>query len=166
MADLTLIQKAKLEKIFGMSGGYVLDFSNRTFAESVAQSTGKNILGSEYEYESGSKANRLRAFSKREPNRIVGKLIADLLEYWRFNKGDSGNDDLYRDCIGIAEQLCKGAPVQGNEATRSQTGSSSSGACRDEGQDPSGVITPWHRSRVRSRLKTKIRGIAYCGSKA
>jgi len=33
MSDLTSVEKLKLEKIFEMGGGYVLDFSNRTFQE-------------------------------------------------------------------------------------------------------------------------------------
>jgi hypothetical protein len=32
MADLSGAEKRKLEKLFGMSSGYVLDFSNRTLA--------------------------------------------------------------------------------------------------------------------------------------
>jgi hypothetical protein len=38
MSDLTFIEKTKLEKQFQMGGGYVLDFSNRTLAEFVADS--------------------------------------------------------------------------------------------------------------------------------
>ena len=35
MSDLTASEKRKLERLFGMGGRYVLDFSNRTFAEFV-----------------------------------------------------------------------------------------------------------------------------------
>ena len=38
MARLTFIERQQLEKLFDMGGGYVLDFSNRTFAEFVADS--------------------------------------------------------------------------------------------------------------------------------
>ena len=31
MSDLKSIEKRKIEKLFGMESGYVLDFSNRTF---------------------------------------------------------------------------------------------------------------------------------------
>jgi hypothetical protein len=40
MADLTNIEKRQFEKLLGMSGGYVLNFSNRTFDEFVTDSTG------------------------------------------------------------------------------------------------------------------------------
>ena len=52
MSDLTFIEKTKLEKLFAMGGGYVLDFSDRTFAEFVVESTGKEIYDAKYEYAS------------------------------------------------------------------------------------------------------------------
>ena len=41
MSDLASLVKRKLERLFGMSGGDVLDFSNRTFAEFVEEHTGR-----------------------------------------------------------------------------------------------------------------------------
>ena len=35
MSDLTAIEKLKLEKLFGVESGYVLNFSNRTFSEFI-----------------------------------------------------------------------------------------------------------------------------------
>ncbi len=35
MSDLTSIEKLKLEKLFDMESGYVLDFSNRTFGNFI-----------------------------------------------------------------------------------------------------------------------------------
>lgn len=64
-----------------MGSGYVLDFSNRTFAEFILDSTGRDIYISKYDYGSGSKANRLRGFWNEEPNGVVAKLIGDLLDY-------------------------------------------------------------------------------------
>jgi hypothetical protein len=40
MADLTSAEKRAFERLLGMSGGYVLDFSNRTFSASSAKSVG------------------------------------------------------------------------------------------------------------------------------
>jgi hypothetical protein len=79
MSNLTNSEKRKLEKLLGMASGYVLDFSNRTLAEFVADSTGLNIYDARYEYGSGSKANRLRAFWQKEDNEVVGKLMTDML---------------------------------------------------------------------------------------
>ena len=43
MSDLSSIEKLKLEKLFGMGGGYVLDFSNRTFQEFILDNIRINI---------------------------------------------------------------------------------------------------------------------------
>jgi len=83
MSDLSKIEKLKLEKAFDMGGGYVLDFSNRTFEEFILDSVKIGIYTERYDYYSGSKANRLRAFWNKEPNYIVGKLIKDLVEYYK-----------------------------------------------------------------------------------
>jgi hypothetical protein len=82
MSDLTFTEKSKFEKLLGMETGYVLDFSNRSFSELVRDSTGRNIYDERYNYASGSKANRLRAFWQREDNSVVGKLMNDILDYY------------------------------------------------------------------------------------
>jgi hypothetical protein len=81
MSDLTNTEKRSLERLLGMGSGYVLDFSNRTFDEFIMDSVGKSIYDSAYDYGSGSKANRMRAFWTVEPNHIVGKLLEDLVIY-------------------------------------------------------------------------------------
>jgi len=112
MSDLTFIEKTKLEKLFQMGGGYVLDFSNRTLAEFVAESVRRDIYDAKYDYASGSKANRLRAFWTQEPNHLVGKLVHDLLEYCRPAAGDPDQDRLFEECERIARRLQQGAPVE------------------------------------------------------
>ena len=66
MSDLTNIEKLKLEKFFQMGGGYVLDFSNRTFGEFIASSVGLSIYSTKYEDNGSSKANRFRMFWQKE----------------------------------------------------------------------------------------------------
>jgi hypothetical protein len=112
MSDLTFIEKRKLEKQFQMGSGYVLDFSNRTLTEFVADSTGRDI----YAYAGGSKANRIRAFWNKEPNHVVGKLIADLLECCRPAAGDPEQERLFKECERIAARLVQSAPVEAIEA--------------------------------------------------
>lgn len=118
MSDLSSIEKLKLEKFFEMGSGYVLDFSNRTFQEFIIENTGIDIYEEKYDYASGSKANRLRAFWNEESNYIVGKLILDLLEYWK-TKGLINNLDvspsekaLLDECNKIAERLKQDSPVE------------------------------------------------------
>lgn len=121
MSDISFIERNKLEGLLGMGGGYVLDFTNQTFQEFVADSTGKDIYDSKYQYGSCSKANRLRAFWKKEPNYIAGKLIADLLEYSR-QCTPVRKQDAYVECSRIAQRLQQGAPVSEIEAITPNSG--------------------------------------------
>ena len=80
MSSLTQIEKRIFERLFDMGGGYVLNFSNRTFQEFFLDSVGIDIYTSKYDYASGSKANRLRRFWSAEPDHVVRKALRGLLE--------------------------------------------------------------------------------------
>ena len=83
MADLDNATKRKLESMFDMSGGYVLDFSNASFADFVQTSIGFDP----YErYQPGSKAVLLRTIWIKEPMQVVAQLNLELLEHWRIGK--------------------------------------------------------------------------------
>lgn len=86
MSSLKIVERACLEDLFGMSGGYVMDFSNRTFGEFFRESVNINIYSEKYTLNGESKARRLRAFWETEPDALVGKVIAELIEYWRYFK--------------------------------------------------------------------------------
>lgn len=73
------------EKLFDMSGGYVLDFSNDSFQMFVIESTGIDIFSGNYE-ENISKAKRLRKFCSLESDYHIYKLLQDLTEYWHEKK--------------------------------------------------------------------------------
>lgn len=105
MSNLTYLEKHKFEQLLGMGTGYVLDFTNRSFAEFVLDSTGRDIYDSRYEYGSGSKANRLRAFWQKEENGVVGKLMSDMLDY------GNGTGSLQEVCRLIVARLRQDAPV-------------------------------------------------------
>lgn len=81
MADLTTNDKQILEKLFQMGGGCVLNFSDRTMGEFFRDDTGIDIYSKEYNYSSGSKANRLRGFWLTADNKTVGNAISKLLEH-------------------------------------------------------------------------------------
>jgi hypothetical protein len=104
MSNLTYTEKRRFEQLLGMETSYVLDFTNRTFAEFVRDSTGRDIYDRRYDYESGSKANRLRAFWQKEENGMVGKLMGDMLDY----AGGSGAQQEI--CRLIVARLLKDAP--------------------------------------------------------
>ena len=83
MADLTFSDKQILENLLKMKGGYVLDFSNRSFQEIVSDATGLDINSEKYQDFGTSKANLLRSFWAKESNQAVSKLLFELAHYWR-----------------------------------------------------------------------------------
>lgn len=105
------MEKKKLERILRMSRGYVLDFSNRTFEEFVFESTGKEIYDEKYNLNSGSKANRMRAFWEVESNYAVGKLLGDIFDEWDEYKGFNNTDLPSEDVLKIVQRLKSSAPV-------------------------------------------------------
>lgn len=122
MSDLSSTDKVKLEKMFEMEGGYVLDFSNITFREFIIDNTNIDISDGKYDYASGSKANRLKAFWTKEANYIVGKLISALLDYWEtkrlINHREISQPEqaLFDDCYTIAERLKQDSIVENIDA--------------------------------------------------
>jgi len=80
VSDLSKMEKRKLERALDMSSGYVLNFSNRTFEEFFIESVNIEIYDQKYDYGSGSKANRMRAFWDIEPNYIVAQALGTLIE--------------------------------------------------------------------------------------
>lgn len=79
--------KQMLEDLFGMSSGYVLDFSNGTFASFVQTCLGFDPFA---RYD-GSKAVILRQIWLNEPF-ADAKLNLDLLERWKLNKLKTDED--------------------------------------------------------------------------
>ena len=80
MSDLTRKERSALEAFLGMSSGYVLNFSDRTYARFFAEEVDRDIDDPRLRIESGSKAWRMRAFWNQEDNWVVAKCLAALLE--------------------------------------------------------------------------------------
>lgn len=82
MADLKPREKRLFEEVLGMESGYVLDFSNSTFARFVEEIINIDIYsGLGYENYC-SKANKLRQIWQQENDYIVGELMGELLTYY------------------------------------------------------------------------------------
>jgi len=111
MSDLTAIEKRKLERTLGMSSGYVLDFSNRTFSEFFLDGFWVNIYDTKYDYGSGSKANRMRAFWEREGNYLVGKALGLLFKEWDEFKTPNSPLNPPKECLDIIYRLNTSADV-------------------------------------------------------
>lgn len=82
MSSLTNPEKVRIEKILGMSSGYVLGFSNASFKRFFEDVVGKDIEDPIYSYASNSKANRLRKFWMIENDKTVGKLLGAIFQNW------------------------------------------------------------------------------------
>lgn len=84
MSTLRMLERDCIEALFGMGSGYVMVFSNRTFAEFFRESARVDIYSDKYAGQGDWKAKRLRAFIEVEMDAAVGKVLADLFEYWRY----------------------------------------------------------------------------------
>lgn len=104
MSNLNSIERKKLENLFKMSTGYVLDFSNRKLQEFIFEYTNIDINEDKYIGKSPSKANRLRTFWELEPDYTVGKLILAFLEDWKVNNNPK-NNFLFDECLKIGQRL-------------------------------------------------------------
>src|SRR5579885_3620964 len=115
MADLTFLEKRHFERLFGMSSGYVLDFSDRTFDEFAIDSIGRHISDERYKSAGTSKANRVRAFWSIDANHIVGKLMKDMVRYAA--SSSTGSDpSLIAECDRAADRLLQSSAVPDIEA--------------------------------------------------
>lgn len=72
-----------------MSGGYVLDFSNRNFEEFFREVVGVGIYEARFDVASGSKANRLRAFWRTATDGQLLSSLEGLLEGWSLYAKDN-----------------------------------------------------------------------------
>jgi len=112
VSSLSIADRRSLEKFLGMSVGYVLNFSDRTFGEFVFEAVGVDIHGERYTSEGTSKARKLRAFWKLESAPLVGQLLLALIEYddsldYPRNEETMG---LRGKCQQIANRLLVGGP--------------------------------------------------------
>lgn len=107
MSTLKTLEKTQLEDLLGMSSGYVLDFTNRTFADFFNESANTDIYAHKYATKGNSKAKRLCAFWEIESDVVVGKVLNEFIEYWHY-KNPQPNETtkaLLAKCIQIVERL-------------------------------------------------------------
>ena len=90
-----------IEDLFEMGGGYVLDFSNRTFAEFFADELNINIDDNRWRVHGDSKAKRLRYFLRSNSAPIVVRTLVALWNYRETNRKRSGIEDT----IANAEEI-------------------------------------------------------------
>ena len=70
-----------LDRVFAMEGGFVLDFSNRTFADFFRDELDINIDNPRWEAQGGSKAKRLRYYLRQSDRQTALTTLNALWEY-------------------------------------------------------------------------------------
>lgn len=81
VSKLSFSEKNLLSNLLEMSGGYVLNFTNNTFAEFFREHN-IDIYSNKYSFNGDSKAKRLRAFWEVESDGVVAEVLSDLIDYW------------------------------------------------------------------------------------
>jgi hypothetical protein len=118
MSSLTDIEKRYLEKILGMGRGYVLDYTNATFAEFFDRHN-IDIHSQKYQKYGTSKANKLRAFWEQEPDAVVARVLSEMLASyvaWCELNGRKPDQIILEKCQAIVARLSGNqAPASGVE---------------------------------------------------
>lgn len=115
MAKLPYRIKRDLERLLDMEAGYVLNFSNRTFAEFIDDTVSIDIYnGDFYKNEHCSKANKLRLLINRENDYIVGKVLNELLilsrqSMWNDNNLNYNDERTFEELIEFSSNLMEGS---------------------------------------------------------
>lgn len=116
MADLTSKERRILEEAFGMSSGYVLGFSDRTFREFFDEHIRLDIDHERFRDDGHSKARRMRCFWRKEPNYTVGRLLKAILE--ESDPAWFSRKDLLPECRAIVDRLLLNQPVADMDALK------------------------------------------------
>lgn len=97
MTKLRLSDRRFLEEVLEMGGGYVLNFSDRTFAEFFEDELSVNIDDPKYQRNGTSKAKRLRAYLEIESEAVVAKTLRALWVHRESVRGPfDGKDEALR----------------------------------------------------------------------
>ena len=122
MSSLTDIEKRYFENLLGMSSGYVLDYTDQTFAEFFKRHR-VAIHDAKYQTYGSSKAKKLRSFWEQEPDSLVSKVLSELLDACEaigaLNSQQS-DDTILAKARGIVARL-EGKPAATPKASTAQT---------------------------------------------
>lgn len=103
------MEKRELENLLDMGSGYVANFSDSTIAHFFADTINVDIHAHKYQSRGTSKAKKVREFWRIEPDHLVGKSIAALIEHVEKNGLTEEKNKLLQPCKAIATRLLSGA---------------------------------------------------------
>lgn len=120
MANIRPIEMKLIHDLTDMDSGWVLDFSNKTFAEFFHDEVGVDIYDEAYNEASGSKGKRLRAFLRIAQPLAVTKLLTALWEYREIQRLEAGKPESILNCrarlSAIVERL-GGSPLPAHDVS-------------------------------------------------
>lgn len=105
MGNIGSIDMMFLDDVFEMGGGYVLNFSDRTFSEFFREELQINIDAPAYARNGGSKAKRLRYFLQTSDKPTVARVLKALWAYRDAMQQRSGQADEVRNAQGSFQSL-------------------------------------------------------------
>ncbi|HEX7820256.1 MAG TPA: hypothetical protein VF463_06515 [Sphingobium sp.] len=115
---ISLTDMEVVERVLNMKGGYVLDFTDRTFDEFIAHEVGIDATAPRFSKDGGSKARRLRRIIPSLPANQQAKLLRAFMKYRDSPGRDSRVDmldqewrDAYGNVIEALEQQVADADV-------------------------------------------------------
>ena len=111
MSSLSELNKAKMEDVFQMHGGYVGNYSNHSFRNLIIKATGIDVYAGDYNNGNyPSKAKKLRHFIENETDENVGRVLLTMLDdrdvYWKRrieNSFDDVEDKYEKDSYDLRE---------------------------------------------------------------
>ena len=105
MAKLSTVDLTYIDRAFGMGSGYVLDFSNATFAEFFKREFAIDIYDHAYCDLGTSKGKHLRSFLLKARDATVASVLRGLWEYKEATNADAATKELRERILGIANKL-------------------------------------------------------------
>ena len=107
MANLRPIELKLVNDVTGMNSGYVLEFTNQTFAEFFHDEARIDIYDETYNEGSGSKGKRLRAFLRKAQPLAVAQILTALWEYRETLRIEKGEDETVPNCRVRLSEIVK-----------------------------------------------------------
>jgi hypothetical protein len=100
MSNFRSLQMQFLDDLLWMGGGYVLNFSDRTFAEFFREELNIDIDDPKWSVQGGSKGKRMRYFLQTAPRETVAKTLVALWEHRAAAMERNGTEETIRDVHG------------------------------------------------------------------
>jgi hypothetical protein len=107
MSSLKALEKNKLENLFDMSGGYVLNFSDASMGVFFGDFD-IDIHDLKYQGIGTSKAKKLREFWRIEDDHTVGEVTLEMIKLYETYGDTASNKELIEQCKQVAGRLISG----------------------------------------------------------